>query len=87
MALFMNSVWGWPGESPTPARPHLPGAMTQKKRVLGLVLYTHTLCVNKCLQFYIKDGISVRASDCIFFTFIDFKTMILYICVLGGHSD
>lgn len=53
-----------------------------QERVLGLC-YTHLLCVNKCLQFYIKEEISVRVADCIFFTFIDFKTMILYICVLG----
>lgn len=31
-----------------------------------------------------KDGISARASNCIFFTFIDFKTMVLYMCVLGA---
>lgn len=50
----------------------------KKKRVLRLS-YTHVLCVNKCLQFYTEDGISVRASNCIFFTFIDFKTDPLYV--------
>lgn len=81
MALFMNLVLGAMGEltSSTP----FPRATTQKKRVLGLP--THSLCVNKCLQFYMEDGMSVRAADCIFFTFIDLKkTIILYICVLGG---
>lgn len=33
---------------------------------------THFLCVNKCLQFYIKDWIKVRSSECIFFTFYRF---------------
>lgn len=59
-------LWTWflgSQEERTPLQdppPRLPGAMTQKKRVLGLC-DTHLLCVNKCLQFYIKDGISVRA--------------------------
>lgn len=46
--------------------------------MLGLP-YTHVLCVNKCLQFYIEDELSVRVSNCIFFTFIDFKTDPLYV--------
>lgn len=84
MALFMNLVLGGQGRRQLPfsVDPHFPGAMTRKG--CSDFCYTYLLCVNKCLQFYIKDGISVRASDCIFFTFIDFKTMILYICIGGG---
>lgn len=66
-------------------RLHIPIFLEPRLRRKGCFdfPYTHVLCVNKCLQFYIEDGISVRAANCIFFTFIDFKTMILYISVFG----
>lgn len=64
---------------------HIPIFLEPRLRRKGCLdfPYTHVLCVNKCLQFYIEDGINVRAANCIFFTFIDFKTMILYISVFG----
>lgn len=65
------------GRGNPPPLSRLLRARLQKKGCLDS--YTHVLCVNKCLQFYIEDGISVRASNCIFFTFIDFKTDPLYV--------
>lgn len=83
MALFMSLVFAWAREEVTRLQRRSPSSRNHDSKGCSDFCYTHSLCVNKCLQFSIKDGISVRASDCIFFTFIDFKTMILYICVLG----
>lgn len=83
MALFMNLALG--SREEMAASLHIPIFLEPQLSRKGCLdfHYTHVLCVNKCLQFYIEDGVSVRASNCIFFTFIDFKTMILYISVSG----
>lgn len=84
VALFMKLAFGEFREETSllQCKFPLPGTITQKKRVLGLY-YIHLLCVNKCLQFYIKEEISDRVSGCIFFTFLIFETVILYMRLMG----
>lgn len=86
--IYEPGVWVvWEEGAPLPCnRPLPPSARSRDSKGCWDFCYTHLLRVNKCLQFYIKDGISDRASDCIFFTFIDFKTITLYICVLGSYD-
>lgn len=61
VALFMNPVFGESGAEDSASRPPIFQEPWLKRKGCSDFCYTCLLCVNKCLQFYIKDGISVRA--------------------------